>query len=38
MAGTSIRLNASTRARAVCFCGESGIVSWVVWDLDSLCG
>ena len=35
MAGTSMRLKASTRARAVRFCGESGIVRLVVWDLGS---
>lgn len=38
MAGTSMRLKDSTRARAVRLCGESGIVSFVACGCGSWCG
>lgn len=37
MAGTSMRLNDSTRASAVRLCGESGIVRLVACVSESLC-
>ncbi len=38
MAGTSMRLKDSTRARAVRRCGESGIVSFGACGCGSWCG